>query len=61
MNEIDFIPILKKVSLMKTKKAVDKTMRFLYEHESEFGEVSKELKILRRLYKWVKLLMVKNL
>ena len=31
MNEIDFIPILKKVSLMKTKKAVDKTMRFLYE------------------------------
>ncbi len=61
MDEIDFTPILKKVSLMEAEEAVDKTMRFLYEQESEFGEVSEELKILRRLHKRVKLLMVKNL
>ena len=61
MDEIDFTPILEKVSLMEAEEAVDKTMRFLYEQESEFGEVSEELKILRRLYKQVKLLIVKNL
>ena len=61
MNEIDFIPILEKVNLMEAEETVDKTMRFLYEQELEFGKVSEKLKILRKLYKRIKLLMVKNL
>lgn len=61
MDEIDFTPILEKVSLIEVEEAIDKIMRFLYEQESEFGEVSEELKILRRLHKRVKLLVVKNL
>ena len=31
MDEIDFTPILEKVSLMEAEEAVDKIMRFLYE------------------------------
>ncbi len=46
---------------MEAKEAINKTMRFLYEQKSEFGEISEELKILRRLHKQIKLLMVKNL
>ncbi|CAI2171769.1 5595_t:CDS:2 [Funneliformis geosporum] len=52
-DEIDFIPILKKVSLMEAEKTVDKTMRFLYDKVLKFDEVSEELKILKRLHKWV--------
>jgi len=36
---------------MEAKEAINKTMRFLYEQKSEFGEISEELKILRRLHK----------
>jgi len=61
LDETDFIPILQKVSLTEAEIAIDKTIRFLYEQESEFGEVNEELKVLRRLHKRVKVLIIKNL
>ena len=36
-------------------------MKFLYEQGPEFSDVNKELKVLRKLHKKVKLLVVKNL
>ncbi|CAG8699108.1 3337_t:CDS:1, partial [Funneliformis mosseae] len=44
MDEIEFIPILEKVSPIEAKIFISETMRFLYEQEREFGEVSEELK-----------------
>ncbi|CAB5386425.1 unnamed protein product [Rhizophagus irregularis] len=62
VNEIDeMIPELEKVSPIEAKNAVDKIMRFLYEQETEFGEVSNELKILKGLHKRIKVLVVNNL
>ncbi len=61
MNETEFTPILKRVSLIEVEKAIDKIIRFLYEQESEFGEVNKELKVLKKLHKKVRVLIVKNL
>lgn len=61
MDEIEFIPILEKVSPTEAEKFISETMRFLYEQEREFGEVSEELKVLRKLHKRVKLLIVQNL
>jgi hypothetical protein len=60
-DEIEFTPILEKISPTEVKTAIDKTIRFLYEQGPEFGEVNEELKILRRLHKQVKVLIVKNL
>ncbi|GBC04797.1 hypothetical protein RclHR1_05880010 [Rhizophagus clarus] len=59
-DEIEFTPILEKVSLTDTEKTIDKTMKFLYEQGSEFGDVNEELKVLRKLHKKVKVLVVKN-
>ena len=61
MDEIEFIPILEKVSPTEAEKFISETIRFLYEQEREFGEVSEELKVLRKLHKRVKLLIVQNL
>jgi hypothetical protein len=60
-DEIEFTPVLEKVSPEEAKKAMDKITRFLYEQEEEFGEVSDELKILKRLDKRIKVLVVNNL
>ena len=60
-DEIEFTPILEKVSPTEVETAIDKTIRFLYEQGPEFGEVNEELKILRKLHKQVKVLIVKNL
>src|SRR4051812_18471157 len=57
MNKIEFTPILEKVSSAEAEKFINETMRFLYEQGPGFGEVSKELKVLRRLYKQVKLVV----
>ncbi|CAI2175696.1 6572_t:CDS:2 [Funneliformis geosporum] len=51
MDEIEFIPILEKVSPTEAEKFISETMRFLYEQDREFGEVSEELKVLRKLHK----------
>lgn len=61
INDDEFVPILKKVSLKEAKKSVDNTIRFLYEQGPEFGEVNEELRILKGLHKRVKLQLVKNL
>ncbi|GES75604.1 hypothetical protein GLOIN_2v1477797 [Rhizophagus clarus] len=61
IDEIKFTPILEKVSPIAAEKAINETIRFLYEQELEFGEVNEELKVLRKLHKKVKLLIVKNL
>ncbi|CAB4397028.1 unnamed protein product [Rhizophagus irregularis] len=62
VDEIDeMIPELEKVSPIEAKNAVDKIMRFLYEQETEFSEVSNELKILKGLHKRIKVLVVNNL
>ncbi|CAG8615107.1 8179_t:CDS:2 [Funneliformis mosseae] len=61
MDEIEFIPILEKINPTEAEKFISETMRFLYEQEREFGEVSEELKVLRKLHKRVKLLIVQNL
>ena len=61
MDEVEFTPVLKKVSSAEAEKFIDETMRFLYEQEPEFGEVSEELKVLKRLHKQVKLLVIQNL
>ncbi|GES78030.1 tigger transposable element-derived protein 6-like [Rhizophagus clarus] len=60
-DKIEFMPTLEKVSLTDAEKAIDKTMKFLYEQEPEFGDVNEELKVLRKLHKKVKVLVVKNL
>ena len=61
MNETEFTPILEKVNPTDAEKAIDKTIKFLYEQGPEFGDVNEELKVLRKLHKKVKLLAVKNL
>ena len=52
---------LEKVSLKEAEKSINNITRFLYEQESEFGEVNNELRILKGLHKRVKLEIVKNL
>jgi len=47
VDKIEVTPVLDKVSSVEVKKAMDKIIRFLYEQEEEFGEVSNELKVLR--------------
>src|SRR3989337_2224660 len=59
-DEIEFTPVLEKVSSVEAKKAIDKIIRFLYEQEVEFGEVNDELKILKRLDKRIKVLVVNS-
>ena len=59
-DEIE-IPILEKVNPAEADKAIDKTMRFLYEQRPEFVEVSEELRVLKKLHKRVKLQVVNNL
>ncbi|CAB5372006.1 unnamed protein product [Rhizophagus irregularis] len=61
VDEIELTHIIEKISPTEVEKAIDKTIRFLYEQGPEFGEVNEELKILRRLHKKVKVLIVKNL
>ncbi|GES93224.1 hypothetical protein GLOIN_2v1477797 [Rhizophagus clarus] len=61
IDEIEFTPVLEKIGPIAAEKAINKTIRFLYEQELEFGEVNEELKVLRKLHKKVKLLIVKNL
>ncbi|CAB5335269.1 unnamed protein product [Rhizophagus irregularis] len=61
VDEIELTHIMEKISPTEVEKAIDKTIRFLYEQGPEFGEVNEELKILRRLHKKVKVLIVKNL
>ncbi|CAG8767248.1 21022_t:CDS:2, partial [Rhizophagus irregularis] len=54
VDEIELTHIMEKISPTEVEKAIDKTIRFLYEQGPEFGEVNEELKILRRLHKKVK-------
>ncbi|UZO29491.1 uncharacterized protein OCT59_022961 [Rhizophagus irregularis] len=61
VDEIELTHIIEKISPTEVEKTIDKTIRFLYEQGPEFGKVNKELKILRRLHKKVKVLIVKNL
>ncbi|UZO08972.1 uncharacterized protein OCT59_029214 [Rhizophagus irregularis] len=61
MDETEFTPISEKVSPTDAEKAIDKTIKFLYEQGLEFGDVNEELKVLRKLHKKVKLLVVNNL
>ncbi|CAB5360689.1 unnamed protein product [Rhizophagus irregularis] len=61
VDEIELTHIMEKINLTEVEKAIDKTIRFLYEQGPEFEEVNEELKILRRLHKKVKILIVKNL
>ncbi|PKY60479.1 hypothetical protein RhiirA4_484223 [Rhizophagus irregularis] len=62
MDKAKFTPISEKVSPTDAEKAIDKTIKFLYEQGLEFGDVNEELlKILRKLHKKVKLLVVNNL
>ncbi|UZO14018.1 uncharacterized protein OCT59_005489 [Rhizophagus irregularis] len=58
MDETEFTPISEKVSPIDAEKAIDKTIKFLYEQGPEFGDVNEEL---RKLHKKVKLLVVNNL
>ena len=51
IDKIEFTSVLEKVSSVEAKKVIDKIVRFLYEQEVEFSEVSNELKILKRLGK----------
>ena len=60
VDETEFTLILKRVSPTEVEKTIDKIIRFLYEQEPEFGEVNEELKVLKKLYKKVRILIVKN-
>ncbi|GET53255.1 hypothetical protein RhiirA5_429235 [Rhizophagus irregularis] len=60
IDKIKFILILEKVNLTDAKKAIDKTIKFLYKQKLEFDNANKELKILKKLHKKVKLLIVNN-
>ncbi|CAG8526962.1 7584_t:CDS:1 [Cetraspora pellucida] len=53
--------IKEKVNYTEAEIAVDTVLRFLYEQEEEFGEVEEETKILRKLYRKVRLFHIKNL
>ncbi|CAG8766747.1 12881_t:CDS:2, partial [Rhizophagus irregularis] len=44
MDETEFTPISEKVSPTDAEKAIDKTIKFLYEQGLEFGDVNEELK-----------------
>ncbi|CAB4430574.1 unnamed protein product [Rhizophagus irregularis] len=57
----EIILVLEKVSPVEAKKAMDKIIRFLYEQEAEFGEVSDELKILKELQRRIKISVINNL
>ncbi|RGB25115.1 hypothetical protein C1646_772185 [Rhizophagus diaphanus] len=61
IDETEFTPISEKVNPTNAEKAIDKTIKFLYEQGPEFGDVNKELKVLRKLHKKVKLLVINNL
>jgi len=61
MDEIEFVPVLEKVSPVEAEKAVDKITRFLYEQEVAFGEVNNELKILKGLHRRIKVLVENSL
>jgi hypothetical protein len=60
-NKNEPAPILEKISLKEAEKSINNLTRFLYEQESEFGEVNEELRILKGLHKRIKLEIVKNL
>ncbi|RIB00071.1 hypothetical protein C2G38_2235763 [Gigaspora rosea] len=53
--------IKEKVNYTEAEIAVDTVLRFLYEQGEEFGEVEEKTKILRKLYRKVRLFRVKNL
>ncbi|CAB4395671.1 unnamed protein product [Rhizophagus irregularis] len=44
MDETEFTPISEKVSPTDAEKAINKTIKFLYEQGPEFGDVNEELK-----------------
>ncbi|GBB97152.1 hypothetical protein RclHR1_02930001 [Rhizophagus clarus] len=61
IDENEITSILEKVSLIEAEDAANKMMRFLYEQGLEFGKVNNKLKVLKELYKRIKLLIVNNL
>ncbi|CAG8501885.1 14969_t:CDS:1 [Cetraspora pellucida] len=62
-NEVEqpISEIKEKVNYTKAEIAVDTVLRFLYKQEEKFGKVEEETKILRKLYRKVRLFCVKNL
>uniref|UniRef100_U9TAF0 Uncharacterized protein n=1 Tax=Rhizophagus irregularis (strain DAOM 181602 / DAOM 197198 / MUCL 43194) TaxID=747089 RepID=U9TAF0_RHIID len=60
LNAYEYLHIKEKVNLTDAKKAIDKTIKFLYKQKLEFDNANKELKILKKLHKKVKLLIVNN-
>ena len=61
MDEIEFVPVLEKVSPVEAEKAVNKITRFLYKQEVAFGEVNNELKILKGLHRQIRVLVGNSL
>ncbi|CAG8754375.1 21148_t:CDS:2, partial [Cetraspora pellucida] len=53
--------IKEKVNYIEAEIAVDTVLRFLYKQEEEFGKVEEKTKILRKLYRKVRLFYIKNL
>jgi len=42
INKTEFTFILKNISLTDAKKAINKTIKFLYEQEPEFGDINED-------------------
>lgn len=53
--------IVKKVSNSEAESAIDMILRFLYEQDDEFGEIKDDVKVLRRLYKSIRVRYIKTL
>ncbi|CAG8665733.1 7190_t:CDS:1, partial [Paraglomus brasilianum] len=60
-SEAEMVEKLETISNRTASTSIDTVLKFLYQQGSEFGEVVKEVKILRALCRWVELVIQKNL
>ena len=60
-SEAEMVEKLETISNRTASTSIDTVLKFLYQQGSEFGEVVKEVKILRALRRRVELVIQKNL
>ncbi|CAG8703768.1 13243_t:CDS:1, partial [Gigaspora rosea] len=60
-SDVCKVKIVKKGSNSEAERAINTILRFLYEQDNEFGEIEDDFKVLRRLYKSVRVHYIKTL
>ncbi|KAF0492194.1 CENP-b protein 1 [Gigaspora margarita] len=53
--------IVEKVSNDETESAINTILRFLYKQDDEFGKIEDDVKVLKRLYKSIRICYIKTL